>query len=185
MLKCLLILTALITALPASAIFYDDDDYVEIDRIKTTDAPVNWRIVARSVAIMINTPAQGPLDLSKRPAMSDRYNKLEPDYSYAAQPRVANQTAFLVARDKVMTAGHAGIQSLQNAAFVFDYTWDSSKKQLRKPTYKPSEIYRCKEILLHRNDKNGDYALIQLNKPVMGRRPLTLAAISDAAQLNM
>jgi acetyl esterase/lipase/V8-like Glu-specific endopeptidase len=183
--KLLLILSAVVAAQSASAIFYDADDFVEIDRIKPAEAPVNWRLAARSVAIMIDNPGPGTLDLSGTAPMATHDDKLESGYPYASQPRLAKQTAFLVARDKVMTAGHAGLKDLEKAAFIFDYWWDSGKKQLRKSTYKPAEIYRCKAVLMHQNDKHGDYALLQLNRPVMGRKPLTLLAVGGAAKLDM
>jgi pectinesterase len=180
-----LIFVTLLTAHAASATFYGDDDYVEIDRIKPAGAALNWRLIARSVAVVIKDHGPGPLNLSDVEPMNERYTKLEPDYPYANQPRVANQTAFLVGRDKIMTAGHAGLKDLKNAAFIFDYWWDSGKKQLRKTSYKPAEIYRCKAVIMHADDKHGDYALVQLDKPVLGRQPLPLQAIDDAAKLNM
>lgn len=185
----LLLLPALILLSPlsANAIFYGDDDYVEIDQIEKRDSKVDWSTLAKSVAVMIPDPGPGEFDLSELRPMRDRFRRppLEADYKYGEQPSLARLTVFLVAPDKIMTAGHAGARQLQRSAFLFDYAWDSANKRLRKTRYEPSEIYRCKKVLLHRNDGQGDYAICQLDKPVTDRKPLTIEFVKDATDIDM
>ena len=170
----------------AFAIFYGEDNYVEIDQIPKGSSNVDWGTLAKSVAIVIPDPGPGEYDLSELKAMRKRFRKppLNPDYKYGHQPSLAKLTAFLVGPDKIMTAGHAGVRQLERSAFLFDFTWDSTNKRLRKQRYEASEIYRCKKIVLHRNDTLGDYAICQLDRPVTGRQPLTLEAVKDAATLD-
>ncbi len=183
---CLAISIVLLTTLPASAIFYGDDDYVEVDQIDKNDSDIDWAERARSVAIVLDNVGPNGLDLSNARAMRARYRNppLEAGYKYGPQPRVAQLTAFLVGPDLIMTAGHAGARRLGRAAFVFNYTWDSKNKRLRQSKYGPTEVYRCKKVLLHRNDKLGDYAICQLDKPVKGRTPLTIEALQDTAAID-
>lgn len=176
----------LLAAHPASAIFYGEDDYIEIDQIEKGDSDVDWGTIAKSVAIVIDSPEPGEFDLSDLKQMRQRYRNppLDPDYKYGNQPSMARLTAFLVAPGKIMTAGHAGARRLERSAFLFDYTWDSKNDRLHKTRYKESEIYRCKKVVLHRNDKLGDYAICHLDKPVIDREPLTIRAVKDAAAID-
>lgn len=166
----------------AGAIFYGEDDYLEIDQIPKVESGVDWRKLSRSVGVMIDDPGAEGLDLSRAKAIRERFRNppLDPDYKYGEQPRLGKVTVFLIDRDKIMTAGHAGNRKLQKAAFIFDFTWNSKEKRLHKSHYKASEIYRCKKVLSFRRDKMGDYAICQLDRPVTDRKPLELEVFKNA-----
>ncbi len=93
-------------------------------------------------------------------------------------------SGFLVGPDLVVTAGHCvegfrSLQSCEDLNVVFNYR-TSAKGQ--HPKYLPHEVYACKEILVKEFNKLSsvgfqlfaDYALIRLDRPVKGRKPLVL-----------
>lgn len=170
----------------AFAIFYGEDDYVEIAQIPEAKGGVDWQKLARSVGIMIGDPGTKGLDLSKTRAMRDRFQKapLDPAYKYGQQPRLGKVTVFLIGPDVIMTAGHAGRRQLQRSAFIFDFTWDEKGKGLHKTKYSASEIYRCKKVLLFRHGKEGDYAICRLDRPVLDREALKLEVLPNAAAVD-
>ena len=83
-------------------------------------------------------------------------------------------TAFLVADDVVATAGHCfrdAFSACYVSAFVFDWHMKDSQ---HTPTSAPSDnIYTCKEVMVSQMDPH-DYALIRLDRKVVGREALKL-----------
>ena len=109
--------------------------------------------------------------------------------------RFSNQWAasgcsgFLVAPDKLLTAGHCvqTIEDCQKAVWVFDYAhYIEENKDF---FFKEQQIYRCTEIIAHKNTERGaDFSLVRLDKVVNDRRPLKLrntGKVANAANLAM
>lgn len=92
------------------------------------------------------------------------------------QPAGAFCSGFLIAPNKIMTAGHC-IESNADCAdtkFVFDYAMkDASNARL---SFSDSQIYSCKKILGRKLESKGlDFAVIELDRAVTGRAPLKLS----------
>lgn len=92
---------------------------------------------------------------------------------FVNQPTAGNCSAFLVSEKHLVTAGHC----IKNAkcpsdSFVFDYRMDNESQINLKPA--ASNIYKCKSVVSHalNNSNKDDYALIELDRKVTGRRPL-------------
>ncbi len=84
-------------------------------------------------------------------------------------------TGFLVADDVIATAGHVIDRDdfLEAVVFVFDYVTESYGKA--KTNFDSTEVYKGEEIMAHRIG-DADWALIRLERPVVGRSPLKCRA---------
>ncbi len=95
---------------------------------------------------------------------------------FLKQPKVAYCSGSLIAPDIILTAGHCvtDIRECQSARFVFDYKLASAHAHLQSIV--PENVFRCEEIIETFETKNGaDFALIRLDRAVVGREPLKLA----------
>ena len=120
-------------------------------------------------------------------------NKLKDDgvcesARFASQLAVATCSGFLVGEDLLVTAGHC-IESkfdCDRAVWVFDYHDDGTNQD--EITVPKSSVYRCSKIVSRAlvRSTNDDYALIQLDRKVTDRPPLSFrreGKIDDNAQL--
>lgn len=86
-------------------------------------------------------------------------------------------SGFLIAPDLLATAGHcAEIETFcSEYNWVFDFKVDPTTKQAGIDV-KESDIYKCKRVVSnHLNmDLGMDYAIVQLDRPVVDREPLEI-----------
>jgi V8-like Glu-specific endopeptidase len=93
---------------------------------------------------------------------------------FSQQISAANCSGFLVAEDKIVTAGHC-IRSeadCMNFKWVFDYRVDfSNQSTVNVPK---TSVYSCKKIISRSLDNltKDDYAFIELDRKVLDRQPL-------------
>ena len=92
-------------------------------------------------------------------------------------------SGFLVGEDIVVTAGHcteATDDSVKDIAFVFGYTVDAAGETPSKIA--ESGVYFGKNVIKHRLDSGGDFAIIQLDRKVPAgvAKPLAVAATAPA-----
>jgi V8-like Glu-specific endopeptidase len=132
---------------------------------KTLQAPRSrgWSGSGRNAGIVISTP-----NLMSR--------GICPTERFATQPTAANCSGFLVSDKLLVTAGHCvrGLSDCSDFKWVFDYKIDSPG--VTKVSIENDDIYSCKRIVeqvLSSNTKD-DYAVIELDRAVKGRRPLTI-----------
>ena len=92
-------------------------------------------------------------------------------------PLVSSCSAFLVAPDLIMTAGHClkDKYDCKKQSWVFDY---NDSKDFSHPegniTFKMKDTVYCQELLAHVVGPKADYALIKINRPILDRKPLPL-----------
>lgn len=115
---------------------------------------------------------------------------------FSDQPAAAFCTGFLVGPDLIATAGHcvkdhpawdtsapadhaaACQQNLRQGAFcentrvIFGFRKELGG-QLRRSA-PPEDVYKCVRVISHSLSGGPDYALIKLDRPVRGRRPLAV-----------
>ncbi|OGR80534.1 MAG: hypothetical protein A2X32_00855 [Elusimicrobia bacterium GWC2_64_44] len=126
--------------------------------------------------------------------------KLCPGEKFSEQPIGAFCSGTLVGEDLVLTAGHCITDeaSCADARMVFGYNVDQAGGQART-TVPQKDVYSCKRIVKRDLDKQGsgiigtgfaifnallnrigpDYAVIQLDRKVEGRKPLALNRNKD------
>jgi len=119
------------------------------------------------------------------PQLDGSYELYTIDFGYAYnlaltepfrnQPIGAHCTAFLVAPDIIVTAGHcvSSIDLLQKR-WVFGFRMLNNEKCNTR--IEPSEVYKGKEIIA-RQLLNGeeDFAVVRLDRPVVGHTPLKVS----------
>lgn len=90
------------------------------------------------------------------------------------QPMIAECSGFLVAPDIIATAGHCYQQSgCGNARWVFNYKVEDARQ--RNITVSENDVYKCKSVIKASLTRTTDFALIRLDRKVVGRAPLKIA----------
>ncbi len=121
----------------------------------------------------------------------ERGQNICPTEAFSQQPTAATCSGFLVGPDTIVTAGHCyksfatPEQVCRSFAWVFDL-------DMKSPSHNPlrnipaTNIYLCKEIIHAELSANADFAVIKLDRRVVGREPLrfrTSGRISSSASL--
>ena len=171
-----------------------DDEQVELgaatqhiiygadDRRDVFDHPdLQLRALAQSSVVALIPRAQFSRDtdgdiriLTRR--LSDAFDVCS-DERFHDQPTAAVCSGVLLEDDLVLTAGHCfPTDGCERYAFVFDYYYRSPAK-LEPIGW--GDIYGCRRIVDHVVSPEGsesrvDYALVQLDRPAAGRKPVTL-----------
>lgn len=93
---------------------------------------------------------------------------------FSSQPAAANCSGFLIGADILVTAGHCinQVSDCQNHSWVFDFANTTEEKAVF--TFNSSQVYRCTKIIAREKDSYSmnDYAVLKLDRPVAGRKPL-------------
>jgi subtilisin-like proprotein convertase family protein len=162
-------------------VIYGNDDRKDLYQV----SEMLWKNHARStVALIKNT------DLRSRgnfvDITADSYGsqqnlcRTEPFYD---QPAGAFCSGSLVAPNIIMTAGHCIRSSSDcgSTSFVFDYSVSVSGQY---PTsVSASQVYRCNRVLVSQVRSSGyDYALVEIERPVTDRAPLSFSAKAVLSQ---
>lgn len=138
------------------------------------------RAIAQSSVLALIPRAQfartetgGVAIVSRR--LSDAFGVCE-DQQFAFQPTAAVCSGVLIDDDLVLTAGHCfPNDACDRYAFVFDYYM--RKEGEREPIAAWGDMYGCRQIVRRTVSPETalsrvDYALVQLDRPAVGRRPV-------------
>lgn len=193
--KQLLAITTLVLALNAHAeikVIYGKDNRQDIYQV--SDAL--HKKLAASTAGMINighfvkSSKEGFFDLQSTPTL-ERGQNLCPSEAFSQQLTAPTCSGFLVAPDTIVTAGHCykSFDTPENVckkfAWVFDYNMKSASHNPTK-NIPISNVYVCKKVIKAELTGTQDYAVIKLDRPVVGRAPLkfrTSGKIADSTSL--
>ncbi|MAF76623.1 MAG: hypothetical protein CME60_00575 [Halobacteriovoraceae bacterium] len=153
--------------------------YGKDNRFETSEYPDrSFRDKAKSVAAMVRTRSLRP-DFATDPdnfttffkkTASRSYNVCK-DEPYAEQNVLPICTGFLVAPDTLVTAGHCVTEDTPCDSYSWVFGFEEGTTR-----FSNDNIYRCKEVvsteLSETKFKLKDYAVIKLDREVVGREPL-------------
>lgn len=92
---------------------------------------------------------------------------------YYDQPTAANCSGSLVGADLIATAGHC-ITSTTCGKYSFIFGFKMRSEHVPQDMIPASDVYSCKEIVAREYTTGADYALVRLDRAVLGRRVLSL-----------
>lgn len=162
-------------------VIYGEDNRVDVYASKDS----SFVELSKSTAAMIDAA-----NLKKTKDGYDVQAKTLKERGVCESERFSNQmfaascSGFLVGEDLLVTAGHC-VTSMDSCAknkWVFDYKMDSADQD--KITVDEDSVYTCTKIIsreLSPLDQN-DYALVQLDRKVKNRRPLTFRTSGKVAK---
>lgn len=173
----------LVTSQPGSACektIYQNDSRLDFFQIDSTAV----RGLSAGVALVLDRRAiEKRLELSQpitHPTLQSRYRVCK-GTAFSSQPSLGYCTAFLIAPDVVLTAGHCIKTATQcsRTAFLFGYTKNSASLNIFP---KQQSVFYCSRILrLELNNQTGeDYALIKLNRKARNRNHLEVDEMIDS-----
>lgn len=94
-------------------------------------------------------------------------------------PAASTCTGFLISPNRIATAGHCVDATMKctDMVWIFDYMeggyfWDGHSRV----EFAKRNSYRCKRVLAHHNNPVMDFAVIELDRPVNDREPLTVGS---------
>lgn len=96
---------------------------------------------------------------------------------YLDQPLVSSCTAFLVGPDLIVTAGHCikDKYECKKQSWVLDY--DSAGSFVGPTgaiTFEKDKVFSCRELVSWSQNSKLDYAVVKLDREVLGREPLKI-----------
>ncbi len=155
-------------------IVYGDDN--RIDTFESTSAL--YQRIAKSTAAMVSKEkmkVRGNTVELHGPELGRQFRLCEKERFYH-QPFIANCSGFLVAPDILASAGHCfeDRSDCTQSSWVFNYKVDDAKQ--RQVSVTTNDVYKCTEILKQSLTETTDFALIRLDRPVVGVAPVKLAS---------
>jgi V8-like Glu-specific endopeptidase len=171
--KKLLCLTLLLSfnSFANQKVIYGDDNRVDWYEANNT----MYRDLALSTAGMISKSSLiKNNDSYTISGVSLRGRGICADERFANQITAANCSGFLVGEDLLVTAGHCitSQSDCSKYAWVFDYRLKFKGDKAKIVSH--DSVYNCKKIIERKLDSfnRDDYALIQLDRKVVGKTPL-------------
>lgn len=174
------------TSVRMQAIYGEDDRVDEYEVADPCLLAAGDSVVALMETKDLRDNDDGTFSLPDEPFADFLANKVPPcpNEPFIKQPILAFCTGFLAAPDVIATAGHCVDDAdCGVTAVVFGLALKSRGDVLQ--TVPKSEVYYCKAVLA-RQDGMSDWSLVQLDREVVGHRPLpirTRGRIDDAQGL--
>ena len=177
--KALLITTLTLTSLSAFAgktpittkVIYGQDDRMDV--YESSDNLMKELALSTAAQIMDrNLVVDGDTITIKAETLEE--SGICKSERFSQQVAAGNCSGFLVAPDKLVTAGHCINSNFdcESHSWVFDYANTTEEKSEFKMN--KSQVYKCTKIIERQKDSMtmADYAVLKLDRPVVGRTPL-------------
>jgi V8-like Glu-specific endopeptidase len=155
-------------------VIYGEDGRREIYEVETAVV----RDIADSTVALIPTRnilarAGGTFEI--RAGTMESEMRVCPSEPYSQQPAAAMCSGSLVGPDLIATAGHCVSNAdCSKYSFVFGYRMNNSSSA--NMSIGGTDIYTCKEIVAREYTNNQDYALVRLDRAVIGHRVLPVSS---------
>lgn len=151
---------------------YGTDNRREIYSVKNVSMQEQALSVAAYISSKRLTPVKGGYKLSTkklRESIPLCYGE-----NYVDQSAVATCTGFLVAPNLLITAGHC-MTEINSCTSLNKWVFDYQEGVFNPDKISSEDVYSCKKILGIQLDSDSklDYAVIQLDRNVKGRVPLS------------
>ncbi len=172
--------TSIEVARSEQAVTYNGDS-----RQQYYEATPAWQSVSERTAIMVDaenihfqSDGMRVLDVGNETLGASQH--LCGDQRYLSEPTTGSCSGTLVGPKQILTAGHCvaftrgGCTSL---GWVFGFRYDAAG-QLHAPT--DNDIYTCRQVIAG-SFRGVDYALLELDRDVVGRTPATLRTETNVA----
>ena len=92
---------------------------------------------------------------------------------YRTQPSSAFCTGFLVGPNLIATAGHClDASTCATTRFVFGFRMDSATSV--RSTFPSDDVYSCAQVVARVETSTNDYAVVRLDRDVVGHTPLKI-----------
>lgn len=155
-------------------VIYGDDNRVDLYQIQN-QAVLNAARSTAAVFYKSDLTDQGSFFKLLTKTFGEKRNTCAGE-PFSDQPVGAFCSAFLVGQDLIATAGHCvKATDCATSAFVFDYALLTSSDPEQSRNIYNENVYYCDRIIKREYTSTIDYALIKLDRPVVGREPLKLA----------
>ena len=145
------------------------------DRVEAAEASQKIRAASSAVALVVSASELEPTGDRLRLRSSPLRDRLGicADERFASQPSAGTGTAFLVAPDLLATASHVvDQQPVETLAFVFGFAVDDTGGA--RLTFAADDLRTARRVLDKPPGVGGDWALVELDRPVTTREPLRL-----------
>lgn len=181
-LTCLL-LSSVVSAYASTTntkVIYGEDN--RVDAYASTNS-IHKQVALSTAAMIANAQLiswSGKFQIQEYKTLEESENVCASE-KFSQQPTVAICSGFLIAPDLLVTAGHCMQPSMFNTnpcgtfSWVFDYKM-VDEKNINFSSIESQNVYRCNKVVAAKLDNNSmlDYAVIKLDRPVVGRQPLKL-----------
>lgn len=165
-------------AVHTQSIIYGEDDRLDVyehpdEKLKAIAQSSIVALIPRNHFVRT---ASGESAIFTRP-LNEAFEVCEEE-RFAKQPTAADCSGVLIDDDLVLTAGHCfqGDHACDQYSFVFDYYYTAERTLA---TMGWGDIFGCRKVVHRTVSAVGtspriDYAVIQLDRPAVGRVPVTL-----------
>lgn len=155
------------------AVIYGDDN-----RLDLYAAPTMWQERALSTVALLRNSSLSDMGNGFYSLNGENYGSsynLCEEEPFREQTKAAFCSGFLVAPDKIATAGHCIRTSSDCKKTKFVFGFAIAQKGLEPTQFASSEVYSCKEIIKSTEESTGaDFSVVSLDRTVSNHPPLPL-----------
>jgi V8-like Glu-specific endopeptidase len=163
-----LILSLLITSRLFAAVTGEDDriSFKDLERINPA------KMATATATQLSRRYIKKEMDMISYP--TGKLQNQCPGEKFANEPTLGGCSGFLIGENILVAAGHCKdyqANGCQDDAWLFKHFLKASDK---RQVLKKSNIYYCKKVLDFKHDGEGDFVVIELDRKVLGVRPLEM-----------